>query len=225
MFWAPFPYFLFNISCFSFNKPFSLHLPRYEERSGWPGPLSQRRTSISLVILPLSLSILKSPGHIHMHSYTKTNAGTHSRREWIWKRALRTLRLAPAASYLIVLHVTMETGAAAAWQTSSASVFYSICACVYVRRVRWGVFCEEGIVTCASNILLDWKTGLCLLTSVTWLGSWQKPRPPMRHNQRFSLVQHKQIDSSPVVGYRLQEKERLAGYTENKRPSIINYTV
>lgn len=119
---------------------------------------------------------------------------THPQREWIWKRAQRTLRLAPAASYLIVLHVTMETGAAAAWQTSSASVLFYLCMRVYVRRVWGGVFCEEGIVTCTSNILLDWETGLCLLTSVTWPESWLKPRPPMCHNERFSLVQNKQTE-------------------------------
>lgn len=81
MFWGLFPSFLFNISCFSFVKPFSLHLPRYEERSGWPSPLSQRRTSISLVILSLFLSVDFEMGTstcTFRHSYTKTNAGTHT---------------------------------------------------------------------------------------------------------------------------------------------------
>lgn len=66
-------------------------------------------------------------------------------------------------------------------------------ACVRAKGVG-DVFCEEGIVTCASNILLDPETGLCLLTSVTWPESWLKPRPPMCHNERFSLVQNKQTE-------------------------------
>lgn len=197
--------------CSSFAKLFSPHLPHDKTRSACLSPPWQRKTNISRVIRSLVLSL--SLSHTHgwfrnhqgtrvttcslRHSYTKTNADTHtdSLLEWIWKRAEHTLGLALAASYLIVRQVTMETGAAAAWQTSSASVFYSICACVCI-CVRVGgvsLLCAEhrdlGLISCWTK-----EQGFVYkLKSHGLRADVQsvKLRPQMWHNEWFTLGQNK----------------------------------
>lgn len=137
------PCFLFNRSCFSFAKPFSLHLPRYEERSGWPSPLLQKRTSISLVIHSLSLSVDLEIGRAHPHALSGTHtqkqtlAHTHSAR--VDMKACAAHTQTGPRSFLPHCSARYHGN----WSSCSVAdfkcecVLFYLCMRVYVRRV-WG---------------------------------------------------------------------------------------
>lgn len=143
MFLDFFPRFLFNRSCFSFAKPFSLHLPRYEERSGWPSPLLQKRTSISLVIHSLSLSVDLEIGRAHPHALSGTRtqkqtlAHTHSAR--VDMKACAAHTQTGPRSFLPHCSARYHGN----WSSCSVAdfkcecVLFYLCMRVYVRRV-WG---------------------------------------------------------------------------------------
>ncbi len=166
------------------------------------------RVSPSLFTLSLSFSWFRNRQGTatctFRHSYTKTNAGTHT----LSASGYESVRSAHSGlppqlltSLFWVLPWKLEQLQRGRLQVWVCFILF-VHACVRANGGRAGVFCAEAIVTCASNILLDRGAGLCLLTSVTWPESWLKTRPPMCHNEPFSLVQNKQRIRILLLQYR-----------------------